>query len=211
MIRIANTSMSARLTAPLLLMLSLLAGCAQQPPVPEDRFYRLQTPQDGSVTHPLKGSVAVKRLQSDALHNDRAILYSEASQPLQLKRYHYHFWIDTPPRLISEHLISWLRHSRAADVVLTDRPGVRPDYTLSGKIRRFEQITDKGQSSVEVSLELQLENNGNHIPLLVRDYSARVAARSRNIEDVIAAFSEALTRIYADFMKDVSSLPQGQQ
>ena len=82
----------------LLFSLNLLAGCfGGGEVVPQDQFYHLAdlSAEVAQVSKPL-GVVAVSPLQSDVLHHERDILYSEQSAPLKLNTYYYHHWSDAP-------------------------------------------------------------------------------------------------------------------
>lgn len=188
------------------LLLGLLGGCAQQPPVPEDRFYRLAATQMTPDATTVAGTLAIRRFDSDGLHSGRAILYSDREQPLQLRQYHYHFWLDAPPRLIQQHMIAALRHADVTELVVEYAPPLAADYTVAGTIRRFEEVKDGGASRAAVELELQLISARRGTPLLVKDYHAEMTANSPQMHDVAAAFGHALSQIYSQFIADARSL-----
>jgi len=192
----------------LIVFLSLLtAGCMSQPPVPTNHYYRLS---DSSATSPVSkklvnGTVSVKRFKSDGLHNDRALLYGSIEQPLELKQYHYHHWADTPPRLIRDHLVQYLRNSGIADKVLAYSPAHKADYIVNGHLYRFAQVLDGSGSKVVVEIELALSKNNDRTIILIKDYSRTLEGGTGDMHATVAAFSSALDEIYAEFLRDAAA------
>lgn len=188
-----------------LLMLSLLlTACGTVPPVPEDRYYRLsETAVKQSGKSQLGGVLAIGIIENAGIYNERAILYSEKSQPAKLQRYHYHFWADAPPRLIQDHLTINLRKARAARTVVIDKGEVDWNYLLTGKLRRFERIMDGSRSRVAVEMEFRLLKRDSRKPLLVKDYVANVAVKGKTVNDAVEAFNEGLGAIYSQLMADL--------
>jgi ABC-type uncharacterized transport system auxiliary subunit len=185
-----------------LLMAGLLvSACSVQPPVPEDHFYRLPAASLKAVLAPLANELAVKRFVTDGLHSERAMLYSEPDQPLSLKQYHYHYWNDAPPSMIQEHIIYSFRHAGVSKQVVNYDPARRSEYTLKGKIRRFEQINRGSSSSIVIDIELRLDNKSGD-PVLIKDYSKELSTSSSAPHALVTAFAEALSAIYAEFIAD---------
>ncbi len=184
-------------------LLVLLTSCAVPPPVPEDNYYQLPHSQLKASVKIIVNNLAVKRLISDGLHGERALLFSKTGQDLQLKQYHYHHWSDTPPRMLQEYLISALRKARVANTVINYDPGQHSELTLSGKIRHFEQIKRGSKNKVLVELELQLHDKKHNIVLL-KDYRVSQTSKSAKLHDLVNAYGTALNKIVSDFVDDWS-------
>ncbi len=202
--------MRARLASVVVAVALLGTACATVQPVPEDHFYRLSpaVPASPGSVRPLSGVLAIGAIDSAGIHRERAIVYTQAGVPTELLRYHYHAWIEGPPRLIQDHLLAYLRGSGAASLVMIDDARTRWDYLLSGNLRRFERVMKVGGGSdVAVELELQLDRRGSERPLLVRDYSASAPVHGADLGDAVRAFSVALQQIYARFLADLAALP----
>lgn len=182
-------------------ILASLLACSAQPPVPEDNFYHLPEAQLKTRPQQLVSEISVKRLVTDGLHSERAMLFSESGQALRLKQYHYHHWSDSPPRMLQEHLISALRSTGVANTVVNYDAGQRTAYNLSGKIRHFEQVGRGKKSAVLVGLELRLDDK-NGKPLLIKDYHYTEMAGSDAPNDLVRAYAAALNKIYAEFISD---------
>ncbi|MCK5092731.1 MAG: hypothetical protein KAR30_09415, partial [Gammaproteobacteria bacterium] len=77
-----------------ILLSFMLVACGSQPPVPEDRFYRLPDIQHKQtdakpISITLSKPVKLERIDTEGLYQERAILYIDNSYPLELRRYHY--------------------------------------------------------------------------------------------------------------------------
>jgi len=182
-------------------ILVLLTACAAQPPVPEDNFYQLPAPQIKAMKRTITKSMSVKRLVSDGLHGERALLFSKTGHALQLKQYHYHHWSDTPPRMLQEYLISALRRARVADIVTNYDPVHRTDYNLTGKIRHFEQIERGSKNEVLVELELRLDDKRGNL-MMLKDYRITQTASSASPHDLVQAYGMALNKLANKFIDD---------
>lgn len=183
-------------------------GCAQQPPVPEDKYYRLPLEVTGekAATPVLAGTIAVERFRTDGLHNGRALLYAEEGRALELKQYHYHHWVDAPPRLLQEELVSYLRDANAAANVISYRASSVPDYLLTGKIRRFEEIRQASGSTIIVELELEITAGREQRTLMLKDYTGRSEVTGDAVYDIAQAYALAVGAVYGDFLRDLGAM-----
>ncbi|MCH9673583.1 MAG: ABC-type transport auxiliary lipoprotein family protein [Gammaproteobacteria bacterium] len=188
-------------------VLLALAGCSSAPPVPTDHFYRLPAPAPTSVSlGKVLGEVAiVPPLRADGLHNERALLYADDPNGLRLKRYHYHLWLDNPPKLLQEQLAAHLRATEAADLIMT-KSGPVPNYLVVGKIYRFEQaILAEGKSKVSVDLQLGVERAGEYKPFLVKRYARHGEVATQSVVEVVEVYGELVNDIFRAFVTDVST------
>ena len=155
-----------------------LAGCAQET-VPQDQFYRLRVavPAQAFGAPPLQGTLEVERLDADGLIASRPIVYSNAKTPNRVDEYHYHFWTESPPVLVQDALVAYLRGVGAAKVVVTPEVRVEPDYELSGRLSRFEQVRGAG-AKVVAEIELRLRELELRSSAAAEDLSRRGADRT---------------------------------
>ena len=191
----------------ILLFLSLLTGCfGGGEVVPQDQFYHLADISENisRVSKPF-GVVAVTTLQSDALHRERTILYSEQSTPLKMNRYHYHHWTNAPGQLIQEHLIAYLRKTGFASDVIRYGEQSRIDAQINGYIHRFERIVGQGSPKVEIRLELSYVSRAPGVTRnLIREYSFEQVTADDSMHASVDAFSRGLQEIYARFVADIT-------
>ena len=132
----------------LLTFVLVLSGCfGGGSEVPQDNFYRLTDITSAKqLTSPFE-VVAVATLKSDALHRERAILYSDVKQPLNIKRYHYHHWTQVPNELVQDHLIEYLRKAEFAP-----------------RMVRYGEVVNIGRDQFAFSIFTGTKNSINFIP-----------------------------------------------
>ena len=180
-----------------------LVGCAQET-VPQDHFYRLSVaaPAQAFGAPPLQGTLEVVRPDADGLIASRPIVYSNARTPNRVEEYHYHFWTESPPILVQDALVTHLRGAGAAKVVVTPEVRVEPDYELSGRLSRFEQVRGAG-AKVVVEAEFRLRERTDDRLLLLKTYRAETATESESVSDAVAAFDTALAEVLAALIRDI--------
>lgn len=185
---------------------AVFAGCGQQSTVPQDSFYRLTEP--GSVTpagSKLNGVVVVPRFLSDGLLSERPVVYASASSPEKLRQYNYHFWIESPARMLQDLTVDYLRKAGVSSTIVTPEFRAAAAYELIGKIKRFEQIRGDDRR-VAVSLEFGLYRVDNGRLLLHRSYDQNVALNGEDVAEAAAAMSSAVSDALAGLVRDMASL-----
>lgn len=183
-----------------------LAGCAGTGTVPEDRYYRLATlaVEQVFVRPPLAGVLRVERIEAVDLLRDRALLYSEADQPQQLRRHHYHFWAGSPPSLVREQLVQYLRDRGIAGLVAEAPMSQEADLRLHLELRDFSRrLQANGEAAVRVELGLVAQPPGRVPPVLVRRYVSEMAAPAGSPVAAVTAFDMALAEIYEMLVQDL--------
>lgn len=189
-----------------LLLVLFLAGCAGTATVPEDHFYRLSTlPAGQSFTSPpLAGVLRVERIEAVGLLRDRAMLYSDAGTPQQLRRHHYHFWTGSPPVLVRDQLVQYLRDRGIASLVVADHLRQEPDVHLRLELRDFSRrLQGNGAATARVELGVMAHTADRAPPLLVRRYAREVAAANGSPGAAAAAFDAALAEIYVELVQEL--------
>ncbi|MGD8926805.1 MAG: ABC-type transport auxiliary lipoprotein family protein [Thioalkalispiraceae bacterium] len=195
----------------IIFLLIALAGCfGGGAEIPQDSFYRLSEIKTTQKASPHFQIIAVTSLKSDALHHERAILYSDADQPLKIKRYHYHHWTQVPNELIQEHLIDYLQKTGIASQVVRYGEVVKTDAKISGYIKRFERIRTSGDIKVRVELELQLDTFTKQRQHYRWTYDVEKTAADTSMNASVASMSAALEEIYQRFVQDISRISDKQ-
>lgn len=183
----------------------LLGGCVGAGTVPEIRYYRLPVAHPMPLAQPLYSEpLAVPRLRASGLYHERAMLYYQPDQPLDLRLYHYHFWADAPALLIRDHLVDYLRAKRVATTVVRDQGDGTARVELYGRLVRFEREVSPDRIVVHVALEFTLET-GKVVRLPTKRYEAEQAAADRTLHATAQAFGNALEQIYAQLIDDLRS------
>lgn len=185
-------------------LLAALGGCiGKVPAIPEDHYYRLPDPDPQPLAKPFAGTVAVALPVADGLHTERAVLYSRRDRPLEIRRHHYYFWAESPPRLIQEHLIAYLRAARAADTVVRAEAGDHSDIRIETRLLRFERLVGTASPEVLVELELGVRRGQSGMVSQRHVYRARAPVGDDTLYASAQAFGRALESIYARFLTDV--------
>jgi len=183
-----------------------VGGCAGAPSVPQDNFYRLSpTPKSDQQGGILKdATVEVARFVADGSVSNRPILYSSETNPNSVSEYHYHFWIEAPPTLIKDALVSYLRAAGVANRIVTPEMRVDSDYSILGRIKRLEIFTGKKYTGV-ASFEIGLRRNSDDALLVLNEYEAKVEAENNSVGSVITAVEKATEDIFARFVVDINA------
>lgn len=186
-------------------MLAFLVSCGGGPPPPKDEFYRLNVvaPSTTFPTPVLNGTVEVSRLHADGVTIERAIAYS--SKKTQLTQYAYHYWTETPVRLLQEALVDQLRAAKVAPLVVTPEHRALSDYNVLGKVRRFEHLRE-GSPRVVVEVELTVQNASDGQVLLLETYMVEEPASDATVPAAAEAMSRAVGALSERFLADLAKL-----
>lgn len=187
------------------LALSLSACFGDTPAVPEDHYYRitLADPPERGGPPLLAGVLVVEPFDADGLLRDRALVYTVDALAGELKQHHYHFWTDTPPRLLQEAAARYLRRAGIAEAVVTPDLRVPADLEVRGHLLRLERLLGGDVPRVAVALRLALVHSDDGRIITMNDYVDEVACDGESIGAAIAAFNQALSGIYARFLADI--------
>jgi ABC-type uncharacterized transport system auxiliary subunit len=197
-----------RLNAYLTLIFAL-AGCSSTGPVPEDRFYQLQTHVSAARVLPgavLSGGLRVDYVMADPLRSGRAILYRDTRKPLELHRYHYEFWIDQPPRMLHQALLHYLRSSGIADTIQNEARHTDADYRLDTRLLRFERVVGDGVAKVELELEAALYSERSGSAIWSGVYLRQQESDGKDMHASVRAMQKALESVLESLVTDLAVL-----
>ncbi|MCC7166673.1 MAG: membrane integrity-associated transporter subunit PqiC [Rhodospirillales bacterium] len=191
----------------LLLLGFILAACAQ-PDIPNDQYYRLSAKAAVSVASAARsGVIEVDRFAADGVTGERALVYSRSDSPNVLRQYHYHYWVEAPPRLIQEQVLAALREAKLAGSVVTPELRANADYRLKGRIRRFEQVLAGGTATASVEIETALVSLRDGKVVALATYREEDRAADESPAAAVAAFDRALARLFGRLIGDLARLP----
>ncbi len=193
---------------PIWILLIAMSGCGTVPSVPEDHYYRIDipAPENSSQTPILKGGLLVDRLQTDTLRNGRAIVFRDDEKPLQLQRHHYHFWSESPAKMIQHQLASYLGQTRAADYVFNTDHALPHRYRLTGRVVEFDRVAGKEQTASEIEIQFVLTRRGVKGPLLSETYHVEIIAAGQGMYDFAQATQQALSQVLDSLNHDIQEL-----
>lgn len=180
----------------------LLAACGSPAPVPGDHFYRLPAPSAEVQASSLDaGVILVEPFSVSGLVRERPIIFMQGAGSVELERYNYHLWYESPGYMLQQHLADYVRSAGLVDSVTTSR-NLPPDIVISGKLHEFMHVreTDDG-GEVVVKLELMLRHRHDRDMQRQALYTEQEAVNGNDMNAVVAAFGRALDRIYQDFLE----------
>lgn len=197
----------------------LAAGCSGGTAPPADSFYRLQAQDPGRRygTPLLPGTLEVGRFDADGVTGERALVYSEGAG--RLRRYSYHYWVDSPTRLIQKALVESLRTVNAAQTVVTPNLRLLADWRLEGSVDRLEhRLIGEERAEALLAVEFSVVNARDGRLVMIDSFSARRDLASQDVSAAADAFDSALTEVVAQFLdkletaaKDVEAPPERRQ
>ena len=189
-----------------LALLLALAACAGQAP-PPDLFHRIEPAAAARFAKPpLPGVLEVQRLATDGVLAERAITFA-AKDDGPLSHYAYDLWSEPPGVMLQDRLTRFLADAGAADRVVPPELGVLADWTLRGKLRRFEHLA--GSKRAVVDLELGVVSSRDGSLALLEHYSVMVATQSSGVEAAATAMEQAVSQIFAKFLADLGRARTG--
>lgn len=198
--------MSPSRLAAAVLIAGTLAACVGEPP-PPDHFYRLSVaPPAERLKRPLlDGTVEVARLSGDGLVGERALVYVLAEEPYEIRTYNYQFWNEVPGALVQEQLIRFLRAVNVAGRVVSPELRLPSDWSVEGRIHRFDQVVGKGVTMV-IELELGLIRLEDEKLLLLETYHVEEPVTDASVPETVLATNRALSAIFSRFLGDLKGL-----
>lgn len=197
----------ARRRAAILLVVTtmLIQGGCLSGPAPPDRFYRLEIPDAAARLEVprLRGRLLVDSIRGDAMTLERLMIYRDASDPSQVRRQGYYYWVDPPPVMVQRAVVEFLRSANAAEAVITPEMRFDANFRLGGRVHRFERLVGQGPPRATIELEFNLVRVGEGEPLLLETYREHEEAVGSGVDDSVEAFSRALQRILERLVLDL--------
>ena len=191
--------------APIIAACWALTGClGSTETVPPDHYYRITVNEPGqpaaSVAFP--GVLSIATFDGDGFVRGRPLLFSSSELQGQdtLRQHNYHYWVDSPSRLLQGQLATYLKNSALADSVVTPEMRVHADFELLGKILRLERVLGAGPSRVMVKLELSVVRLSDHTLVSTNTYSSEINCIDDSVSAAIAAMNQAVGKIFNDFV-----------
>ncbi len=192
---------------PVLSLLGLLSGCGLGGAnVPQTHYYRLP-----GITLPAQpqqfSHLVIRPVQASGLYHERAMLYAEQSQPLQLQRYHYHLWAEKPAELTGKALYQGLLSSGIAAQISRGLPKPEQAVVIDTRIEQFDRlILSNGVADgvkVQVALQFTVRGADASDHNWVKTYRAEVALPSQRMHDSAEAYGAALQQIMQQLVADL--------
>ena len=171
--------------------------------IPQDHYYKLAELAISPQPEPRFKQLVIKPVKASGLYHDRAILYIEQEKPLELKRYHYSFWSDTPANLVHKALYQGLVSSGLAQKISHDIKSSRPDYVIDSRIVNFERILNSGNVTVQVALDISVRSGHNENDQWIKRYSSNQLLKTTAMYPSAEAFGRAVEDISKQLISDL--------
>ncbi len=169
----------------------LLSGCAGKVRYPN--YYALSIAPAAQADPPVSrqsATLAVRRFETPAYLRQGRIVYRES--PDQIGFYEYHRWASDPGAAVTTALIDSLRSSHLFASVGPYASEQRPDYLLTGRLERLDEIDYGGGVKVEARLSAELTNLRTGAVVWTGDASQTSKVDQRNVSSVVSEMNAAL-------------------
>ncbi|MFW2374859.1 MAG: ABC-type transport auxiliary lipoprotein family protein [Gammaproteobacteria bacterium] len=189
-----------------ILFILVLSACSiSGEPVPQDHFYRLPQVNIETRNTSVLDSLQLVSVTADGLYNERNLLYVDASRPLEVGRYHYHYWVESPLTLVAKYLAEAIKTSNVAMQFTGPKDKASVNARMSIQIVRFERIIDDSGYSVRVGLLVDMDYRQANPGHWQKLYQLDQAVDSSDMQDSVRAFGEALNSISRMLIKDLGN------
>ncbi len=169
-----------------------MSGCAGKVRYPN--YYTLAvapTRQPASKDAPIRlQPLAVRRFDTPAYLRQGRIVYRQA--PEQIGFYEYHRWASDPGVVVTTGVIDSLRSANLFSVVEPYAGQEHPDYLLSGRLERLDEVDYKSGVQVEVKLSAQLVNLRTGAPVWAGAVTKTSEVGTRDVNSVVVAMSQTV-------------------
>jgi uncharacterized lipoprotein YmbA len=175
------------------LLALLTAGCGGKIRYP--RYHTLAvapTPKPAVDDAQSPGTVAVRKFESAAYLRQGRIAYRES--PNQVGFYEYDRWAADPGSTVTTAVIEALRSSGQFSLVEPYNGHDKPDYILTGRLERLDEIDYRGGVQVEVKISAQLVNLRTASTVWTGDAGQASRVETRTMDSVVAEMSRGVEK-----------------
>ena len=185
---------------------ALIVGCGNLSAPPADTFYRLTATSSQTAAAQVLGSdgakgVYVPPFATTGLHSERALVYAHGDGHT-LHQYQYHFWVDSPRKLLQRATVDALQQAGVGGVVMDAIS--RPAYVVKGELRRFERSeSEQGDDAMAVAvIVIRIYRGGGGLALFEREYQRTIAPSGEGVSQFVDTLDQATSAILNDFVRD---------
>src|SRR5262245_35104724 len=135
-------------------------------------------------------AVAVRRFETPAYLRQGRIVYRDA--PEEIGFYDYHRWAADPGAAVTTAVIASLRSAQLFSFVKPYDSQGQPEYLLTGRLERLDELDYGGTVRVEAKLSAELVNLRTGATVWAGEATNTTKVEVRNINSVVAAMSQAV-------------------
>ena len=194
-------------TMSLTLTALLMSGCAGKVRYPDYYTLAIAPTQKPALNDAARqsASVAVRLFDTPAYLRQGRIVYRQT--PDEVGFYDYHRWASDPGVVVTTGVIDSLRSANLFSVVEPYAGQEHPDYLLSGRIERLDEVDYKSGVQVEVKLSAQLVSLRTGASLWAGSVTRTSEVGTRHMDSVVAAMSHTvqgtIDQLVADMEKQL--------
>lgn len=138
------------------------------------------------------GTVAVRKFETAAYLRQGRIAYRES--PNEVGFYEYDRWAADPGSTVTTAFIEALRSSGLFSSAESYDSHDKPDYLLTGRLERLDEIDYGGGVQVEVKISAQLVNLRTASTVWTGDASQASRVETRTMDSVVAEMSRGVQK-----------------
>ena len=138
------------------------------------------------------GTVAVRKFETAAYLRQGRIAYRQS--PNEVGFYEYDRWAADPGSTVTTAFIEALRSSGLFSSAESYDSHDKPDYLLTGRLERLDEIDYGGGVQVEVKISAQLVNLRTASTVWTGDASHASRVETRTIDSVVAEMSRGVEK-----------------
>lgn len=187
------------------IIIIIISGCSDAPPLPTDHFYRLTVGDHNNVQlQNISDTIYIAPFKADGIYNERAMLYANSPDGRELQQHHYHFWITSPPDLLRDYLVDYLRNVSSARIIQDNirRDGIR----ILGRVQAFEILKTDSGDLARVRIEFTAIRRNDTTPVLVKSYLATEKVNGDTFDEKVNATNTATDHIYQELIQDLNQI-----
>ena len=156
---------------------------------------------------PRRVTVAVRRFETPAYLRQGRIVYSKA--PGDIGFYEYHRWAVDPGVAVTTAVVESLRSENLFSLVAPYDGQDRPDYLLTGRLEKLDEIDYGGGVKAEAKLSAELTNLRTGAIVWTGDAAGTSKVDGHNVDSVVAEMNHALQgsidRLLANMAQQVTA------
>jgi ABC-type uncharacterized transport system auxiliary subunit len=140
----------------------------------------------------MPATVAVRRFETPQYLRQGRLVYRQT--PAEIGFYDYHRWAADPAATVTTAVIDSLRSSQLFAFVRTYDGQGQPDYLMSGRLERLEEIDSGDSVRVEAKLSAELVNLQTGATVWTGDADETLGVKTRNVNSVVVEMSHAVQK-----------------
>ena len=189
--------------AGILLVVTLLAGCAPEKSFPDKKYYVLDTSRPRGASSPAKDAVlSVRRLRVSPRYERKGLVYRTGE--LNYESDFYNEFLISPSDLLTQEVRQWMEASGLFQSVVASASHMEISYVLEGNVTALYGDYRESPKAVlamqfflisDISVETEVVFQG--------DYGEEVSLTATSPETLVDGWNEALGQILAALEQDL--------